>query len=207
MDDAPTILLSLKCPSCSSYLPVSETSPSASNSFIQAPPSSTIFANYTNEGGFQEHLDILAPITEEAYIFNHPEALPARALHCMCSEGDIEGIVELVHDVGDRQPDLLPIICYQDPLSDMKSGLHLAIEHAQKDVLWLLLWLCSTLSTSSFPEAVRLTAESSKLDRFSVGTDCDIRCLETSQGLRAEHLAQQVQGTWSTFLQSGVLAP
>lgn len=206
LDESSVMALSLKCPNCEAYLPTNDSGPSATNRFS---PSSgvAILAHYKNEGGFQPNLDILPAVTEEAYLANHPEARPARAFLVMCSEGDVNGIVDLLETVhGDEEAgiDLASVIQYQDPLSDMKSGLHLAVEQGQVEVALLLLWLCSTIANESFPEAARRMAETSGVGRLPIGPDGDIRKLKDSGGLTAERLALQLRGPWLEYLDKGL---
>jgi hypothetical protein len=163
-------------------------------------------AQYTNEGGFQKDLDIMPSITEEAYLESHPEARPARAMHIMCSEGDAEGIVELLRDASDEVGDMASFVRYQDPLSEMKSGLHLAVEKKQEETVWLLLWLCSTIPTESFPEPARRAAEAMGVGRLGVGADGDIRSLRDTQGRTAEDVARQ-SGSWAALLDAGLFTP
>ena len=207
MDEASSVALSLKCPSCQSHLPTNVAGPSSTNAFFQSASSTPILARYTNEGGVQENLDILPSITEEAYIQNNPEARPARALHVMCSEGDVTGIVELLRDVHDEVGDIESLVRYQDPLAEMKSGLHLAVESGHEDVVWLLLWLSSTMPSESFPPPARQAAESMGLGRLNVQRDGDIRALQDGQGRTAEALAQQSQAVWSRLLEAGAFSP
>lgn len=207
LDESSTIAMSLRCPGCDTLLPRNEPGPSTANQFLQTSPGAVILAQYTNEGGIQHDLDILPSITEEAYLQNHPEARPARAMHIMCSEGDVGGIVELLHDANDQSADLQALILYQDPLSSMQSGLHLAIAKGQEEVVWLLLWLSSTLSTDTFPIPARQVAESLGVGRQSVDADRDIRSLKDNHGRLAENVAQQLSGQWSSLLDTGVLSP
>jgi hypothetical protein len=176
------------------------------NPFLSTPAGTAILTTYTNEGGVQENLDILPSITEEAYLESHPEARPARALHVMCAEGDVGGIVELLRDASDDIEDMASFVTYQDPLADMKSGLHLAIENKQEESLWLLLWLCSTIPDSSFPENARSVAEALGVGRLSVNSEKDIRGLRDSHGKTAADIAQQQQGQWDRILQTGLLS-
>ncbi|KAM0343099.1 hypothetical protein ACHAPU_008847 [Fusarium lateritium] len=205
LDQSSDVALSLKCPSCNTYLPVNNEGPSVTNRFLSTPQGTAILTRYTNEGGVQEGLDILPSITEEAYLETNPEARPARALHVMCAEGDVGGIVELLNDAGDQVEDMASLVTYQDPLADMKSGLHLAVENAQEESLWLLLWLCSTIPNSSFPENARAVAEAVGVGRLSVNSEKDIRGLRDSQGRTAADLAQQQQGRLGYILQTGLL--
>ncbi|KAF4342720.1 ring finger [Fusarium beomiforme] len=205
-DQSSDVALSLKCPSCSVYLPVNEGGPSVTNPFLSTAPGTAILTRYTNEGGIQENLDILPSITEEAYLESHPEARPARALHVMCAEGDVGGIVELLRDASDDIEDLVSFVTYQDPLGDMKNGLHLAIENSQEESLWLLLWLCSTIPNPAFPDNARSLADAAGVGRLSVNRDQDIRGLRDNQGRTAADLAQQHQGQWGYILQTGILS-
>ncbi|KAF5674319.1 ring finger [Fusarium heterosporum] len=191
---------------CNTYLPVNNEGPSVTNQFLSTPQGTAILTRYTNEGGVQEGLDILPSITEEAYLETYPEARPARALHVMCAEGDVGGIVELLRDAGDEVEDMASLVAYQDPLADMKSGLHLAVENAQEESLWLLLWLCSTIPSPLFPENARAVAEAVGVGRLSVNNEKDIRGLRDSKGRTAADLAQQQQGQWESILQTGILS-
>lgn len=206
MEEAPSVALSLKCPSCETYLPKNEAGASSTNQFRQS-SSAAILAQYTNEGGVQKDLNIMDSITEEAYIQNHPEARPARAFHVMCSEGDIAGIIDLLRDASDEGADVGSIVRYQDPLAGMKSGLHLSVESQQEEIVWTLLWLSSTVPTESFPDLVRQTAEGVGLGRLSVDADGDVRGLKDSEGRIAETIAQQRPGALAALLEAGVLSP
>jgi len=207
MDEASSVARSLKCPACESHLPVNAAGPSSTSAFFQTTSSAPILARYSNEGGVQDSLDILPSITEEAYVQDNPEARPARALHVMCSEGDVAGIVELLRDVHDEVSDVGSLVRYQDPLAEMKSGLHLAVESRQEDVVWLLLWLSSAMPTESFPPPARQVAESMGLGRLGVQPDGDIRALHDGHGRTAEDLAQQDQAAWSRLLEAGAFSP
>ncbi|CAH0059288.1 unnamed protein product [Clonostachys solani] len=207
LDQAQTVALALKCPSCGTYLPENEAGPSSTNPLLPT-AGTAILARYTNEGGVDPSLDILPSITEEAYLASHPETQPARAFHVMCGEGDPEAIVELLSSLSDTDDEeelgVLSVLRYQDPLAGMKSALHLAVERGQQEVAMLLLWLCSTANTESFPEASRQIVESAGLGRLSVGSDGDIRGLKDSRGLTAVELARQAQVLWAGFFESGL---
>ncbi|KAK7416777.1 hypothetical protein QQX98_004969 [Neonectria punicea] len=206
LDQSSEMVLSLKCPSCNAYLPGNEAGPSATNLFMPTSVGAAILSRYVNEGGVQDNLDILPSITEEAYLETHPEARPARALHVMCTEGDVSGIVELLRDASDEVEDLGSLIRYQDPLGEMQSGLHHAIEHTQDEVVWLLLWLSSTLPNEAFPDSARHAAESLAIGRLQVTATDDIRGLEDAKGRTAFTLAQQLQGPWISMLEAGILS-
>ncbi|KAH7148971.1 hypothetical protein EDB81DRAFT_482715 [Dactylonectria macrodidyma] len=206
LDQSSELVLSLKCPGCAAYLPVNEAGPSVTNPSTPAQTRTVILAKYINEGGVQDNLDILPSITEEAYLETHPEARPARALHLMCTAGDAIGIVELLRDASDEVDDMGSLIRYQDPLDELKSGLHHAIEHSQNEVTWLLLWLSSTLPNEAFPDSVRHMAESINIGRLQVTVDGDIRGLQDAQGQTAAALAQRLQGPWFIMLEAGILS-
>ncbi|KAI1845132.1 hypothetical protein JX265_002783 [Neoarthrinium moseri] len=212
LDQAAEVAMSLKCPACQSQIAANSAGPSVTNPFLHTTPSAKILTRYHNEGGLQESLDILPSITEEAYLAANPEARPARAYHVMCSEGDVGGIVELLRDVeqGDGdEPSMNPmqLLRYQDPLSGSKSGLHLAVEKAQEEVLWLLLWLASPLPTDVFPAAAVEAAQSMGLQRPSTGRADDIRLLQDDRGRTAESIATEMDGIWSMVVQAGALHP
>jgi hypothetical protein len=124
----------------------------------------------------------------------------------MSAEGDVGGIVELLRDASDEIEDLASFVRYQDPLADMKSGLHLAIEHNQEETLWLLLWLCSTIPDAAFPETARSVAQVLGVGRLSVLAEGDIRGLRDSHGQTAADLAQQKQAQWASILRTGLLS-
>ncbi|KAI1331838.1 hypothetical protein F5Y16DRAFT_245016 [Xylariaceae sp. FL0255] len=209
LDQSSELAISLKCPSCESLLAENSAGPSVTNAFLPSTAGVSILTRYTNEGGVQEGFDILPSITEEAYLEANPEARPARAFHVMCSEGDVDGIVDLLRDA-DQAGDMASpaqLIRYQDPLSNMKSGLHLAIEQEKEEVVWLLLWLASPLHTGSFPGPLRDIANAMGLER-PVRTDADdIRTLQDDQGRTAEAIAAANEASWSALLQGSVLRP
>ena len=187
-------------------MPVNQPGASTTNPFTQASSSAPILVQYTNEGGVQKDLDILPEITEEAYLESNPEARRAKAMHTMCLEGDTEGVMELLRDASDEGADIGELVRFQDPLADMKSALHIAVEADQESIVWLLLWLASALPTSDFPDPVRATAEVMSINRLSSAPNADIRGLRDGQDLSAEDIAQR-SGTMSRLLQAGCLRP
>lgn len=203
MDEASSVISTLQCPSCEKSLSGFVTS-SASSSAV--PHSSSILVRYTNEGGIQDGLDIVPPMKEEAYLEDHPEAAPARAFHVMCTEGDIDGLVELLYHAGDQVPDIGALIRYQDPLSGMKSGLHSAVENRQEAVAWLLLWLSSSLHVDVFPAEARQSVESMGLRRLDVDSTTDIRALLDSGGRTAADLSAQLGSPFLHVAEAGLLA-
>ncbi|KAI1649159.1 uncharacterized protein F4817DRAFT_331998 [Daldinia loculata] len=212
LDQAAGLAASLRCPSCDAGLATNTAGPSSGSSFVQSAPGAAILTRYTNEGGIQENYDILPAVTEEAYLEANPEARPARAFHIMCSEGDVGGIVELLRDAEQAQGDeptmnAASIIRYQDPLADLQTGLHIAVEKGQEEVVWLLLWIASTLPTGSFPgEAVQI-AQAMGIQRPSTLASEDIRALADNQGRTAETLAAEMSGYWASLVDSGTLHP
>lgn len=126
----------------------------------------------------------------------------------MCAEGDVAGIVELLddasHELGSDKLQLGHLIRYRDPLAGGKSGLHLAIEHGQQQVVWLLLWLASSLSIDAFPLEARHEAKSLGIERLDVAGE-DIRGLRTDDEQLADDIARTMPGQWATLLASGVL--
>lgn len=214
MDQSADVAISLKCPSCQSPLAENSAGPSATNSSLPSTSGVSILTRYINEGGIQEELDILPAVTEEAYLEANPQARPARAFHVMCSEGDVDGIVDLLRDIdqdddGEEEPALSPaqLIRYQDPLANMKSGLHLAIEQGREEVVWLLLWIASPLRTDAFPGPLREIAQAMGLRRPDTPPFDDIRALEDDSGRAAEAIAAEREGPWIALLQANVLRP
>jgi hypothetical protein len=211
LDQSSDVSSSLKCPSCQTLLAENSAGPSATSSFSRATSGVSIMTKYTNEGGIQEGLDIMPSITEEAYLEANPEARPARAFHVMCGEGDVGGIVDLLQDIyqdgGEPGLPLAQLIRYQDPLANMKSGLHLAIEQGQEEIVWLLLWIASPLRTDVFPGSLREIAQAMGLQRPVISPSEDIRALKDEQGRMAEAIAAEQEGPWVTLLQANVLQP
>ncbi|GAP85837.1 putative ring finger-like protein [Rosellinia necatrix] len=219
LDQSADVTTSLTCPSCQSALAGNGAGPSATSSSFPRASGASILTRYTNEGGVQEGLDILPAITEEAYLAANPQARPARAFHLMCGEGDVDGIVDLLRDVaqedededdgGEQQPELSPaqLIRYQDPLANMKSGLHIAVEQEREEVVWLLLWVASPLRTDAFPAPLREIAQAMALERPFTSLSDDIRALEDDRGRTAEAIAAEQEGSWLALLQANVLHP
>ncbi|KAK1673802.1 hypothetical protein BDP55DRAFT_730285 [Colletotrichum godetiae] len=199
LDQSEQTALSLSCPSCATYLP-------SQNPTTGEP---AILTRYVNEGGLQDALDILPTLTEEAYLASNPEARPARAYHLMAAEGDLEGIVALLHDANEELAgnvdSLGQLIRYQDPLAGGRSALHVAVERAQEEVVWLLLWIASRLSTDAFPAAAREVAESLQIVRLTNDVGEDIRALKAEDGTTAEDVAKGLPARWGALVDAGVL--
>ncbi|KAG6022103.1 hypothetical protein E4U41_002315 [Claviceps citrina] len=206
MENASQVASSLQCPSCHSYLPINAAEASSTSQLRETSSKAAILAQYRNEGGVQNDLNIMDSLAEEAYIQNHPETRPARAFHVMCSEGDVAGVIDLLQDVSGQGHDVAGIIRYQDPLHDMKSGLHLSVENQQMPMVWTLLWLSSTLPTESFPDLFRQSVGGSGLGRLTVQPEEDIRGLTDCQGRTAQRLAEQNPGRLAALLEAGILS-
>jgi hypothetical protein len=167
-----------------------------------------VLTRYHNEGGIQENLDIFPLIKEEAYLSANPSARPARAYMIMCAEGDVGGIVELLNaieedsDEGDISP--AELLRHQDPLDGGKTGLHVAVEKSQQDVVWLLLWVASEFPTWGFPEEVANVAQAMGAGR-ETARGPDIRSLRDEQGRTAEDVARSMGDTWAGLLEAGFL--
>lgn len=211
LDLSQQLVGSLSCPACNTYLPTTAAGSSAAGSTSSAQQPTAILTRYANEGGVQEGLDILPSILEEAYLAEHPEAQRAQALHLMCGEGDVTGIVELLQAVDgddDEEGDSLDaaaLLRYQDPLHGMRSGLHLAIEKNQEEVFWLLLWLASNLPAETFPGAVAQTTAAMGLQKAEVRSEAeDIRFLRDDQGRTPADLCSESGGQWQRFVEGGL---
>ncbi|KAI1081328.1 hypothetical protein F5B20DRAFT_60870 [Whalleya microplaca] len=212
LDQASELAISLKCPSCDAQIAANMAGPSVTNPFLPASSGAAILTKYTNEGGVQENFDFLPALTEEAYLDANPEARPARAYHVLCSEGDVGGIVELLRDAeqGDAEEPRMnaaQLIRYQDPLANAKSGLHLAVEKGREEVVWLLLWIASTLPADAFPAEAMQAADAMGLQRPSELSSEDIRALTDDQGRTAEAVAAQMGHAWAAMVERGVLHP
>ncbi|OHF01494.1 hypothetical protein CORC01_03250 [Colletotrichum orchidophilum] len=198
LDQSEETALSLSCPSCKRYLPT----PTPSGE-------PAILTRYVNEGGLQDALDVLPAITEEAYLASNPDARPARAYHLMCAEGDVEGIVSLLQDANEELAgdvtQLGQLIRYQDPIAGGRSALHVALDKAQEEVVWLLLWIASRLPTDAFPVAARQAAEALQIVRLTNDVGEDIRALRTENGTTAEDVAKGMPAHWGALLEAGML--
>ncbi|KAK3956776.1 hypothetical protein QBC32DRAFT_87828 [Pseudoneurospora amorphoporcata] len=216
MDLSSTVALSLRCPSCDTYLPSNTLSGSsnqpsipisATNTLLPTSQGLAILCEYHNEGGLQSSLDILPSLTEEAYLSSNPSARPARALHTMASEGDFAGIIELLTDVAASDPSdedggagITPseLLTFRDPLNEGKTALHLAVENRREEVFWLLLWLGSGLPTDMFPEEVVQVANGVGVGerREQVGQEEDVRWVRDERGRSVKEVCEEVGGRW-----------
>ena len=171
-----------------------------------------ILSNLNNEGGLQERLDILPILTEESYLKAYPEERRCRAFLEFCGEGDIEAIVDLLHNGEDEAEEesgnmeaKIDVLRYQDPTGSMNSGLHTAVVNGREEVTWLLLLLASNLELDHFPSEVLRAAERLGVAREDPTGQVDIRVLEDAEGLTAEQRVRQAGVIWNTWLELGRL--
>ncbi len=216
LDQSPQVALSLKCPSCATYLPTNQPGPSTTNSLLPSTPGAAILTRYSNEGGTEENLDILPTVTEEAFLASNPEARPARALHLMAAEGDVSGIVDLLQDAErpaeeeEEGPRLnaKQLFLWKDPLNGGKSIIHVAIESQQEEVFWLALWLSSATPGQLFPAAVVQAAQAMGLNRLPVSSAAeDVRFVKDNSGLKAEDLCKRAGSGWADLVSQGLFVP
>ncbi|KLU83672.1 hypothetical protein MAPG_02724 [Magnaporthiopsis poae ATCC 64411] len=219
LDSASDVAITLKCPSCGSYLPTNQAGgPSVTNPVFPASQEVVIVTRYESEGGVQENYNILPDVTEEAYLLTHPEFRPAHAFHSMCAEGNAEELLAIIADV-DSSPDdddeagagasltVNQLLRYQDPLDSMKSPLHIAIEKNQAQVALLLLYMASGLPVDSFPGDALEVAKGLGLRRPTLaGPEDDIRALKDANGHTAEEYAYKAGGPWIQFIEAGMFA-
>jgi hypothetical protein len=196
-----------ECPNCSSELLTTA-----------ADGTQQLLCTLHNEGGVQEDLDILPLLTEEAYLKTYPEERKARAFLEFCREGDLQAIIGMIKDddgddVDEAMEDeqgqrrVVDILRYQDPLGDMQSGLHAAVQAQSREVAWLLLLLTSNLDLMQFPPEVFQEAAAVGLMRPEEPEDkVDIRSLKDAQGKTAEQLAEEIGGVWNGWFGTGRLA-
>ncbi|KAK4239949.1 hypothetical protein C8A03DRAFT_13705 [Achaetomium macrosporum] len=214
LDQAAEIASSLSCPSCNRYLP-SLASAAAGSSSTSTPPSlqqTPILTTYTNEGGMQEDLDISPILFEEAFLSSHPEARPARAFHTLASEGDMQGMVELLRDLDENVDDDSPVtasqlLVWRDPLNGGRSALHVALEAQQEEVVWLLLWLGSAAKGEDFPPAVVQAAEGMGLARREAGSlpvEEDVRFVRDERGRAAGDVCLELGPPWTRLVEGGL---
>jgi hypothetical protein len=130
----------------------------------------------------------------------------------MCGEGDLSGIIQLLqtseedYQEGEHVMPPVQLLRYQDPIDGMKSGLHVAIEKGQQEVVWLLLWLASNLPDERFPLEAIHAANRIGAQRPAKTGETDIRSLQNGQGQKAEELAKVIGGHWNTLINSGIFS-
>lgn len=154
---------------------------------------------YSSEGGQAEPVDLLPIVQEEAHLSSHPEERPARALHTMVAEGDVEGIVELLRDA-ESETERSALLSYRDPLAGGRNALHVAVEHGKPDAFWLLLWVASGLPTDNFSTEMRQTMGSIRLER---GRGEDLRFVKDVEGRTPGDYAT-ASGLWDEWVDGGI---
>ena len=191
----------MHCPSCNAHI-----------GSLSSTNTEQILCTLINEGGRQENLDILPLLTEELYLKAYPEERRGRAFLEFCKEGDVQAIVDLLNDSssdsedaeededGDAPRSPALVLYYQDPMGTKYSGLHIAVINAQVEVVWLLLFLCSSRSLSLMPEAVSVAAKRIGAVRLyrTLFMSTDIRLLRDADGLlAADHVSRSaLRGTF-----------
>jgi hypothetical protein len=176
-----------------------------------------------NEGGLQEDLDILPLLSEESYLKAYPEDRKSRAFLEFCREGDYKAIIGMLQDdevdeddedeemadsdeAGNKEVGIDRMLRYQDPIGEMQSGLHAAVQAQSREVAWLLLLLASNYDLLEFPPQVFQEAESLGIMRGLTEDKVDIRSLRDANGKTAEDLASEIGGVWIGWTGNGRLA-
>lgn len=98
------------------------------------------------------------------------------------------------------------LLRYQDPIGDMQSALHAAVQGGSREVVWLLLLLASNLDLTQFPAEVFQEAEVMGIMRGALDGKTDIRSLRDSDGKSAEDLASEIGGIWTGWPGTGRLS-
>lgn len=188
-----------------------------------------VLCNLHNEGGLQQSLDILPLLSEESYLKAYPNERKCRAFLEFCREGDMQAIIGIItgdNDSSDDEDDedeemvdqdqdqehtaevgIDALLRYQDPIGEMQSGLHAAVQAQSREVAWLLLLLASNLPLLEFPPEVFQEAETLGIMRGLTEDKTDIRSMRDANGKTAEDLAKEVGGVWITgWIGNGRLA-
>lgn len=183
-----------------------------------------VLCNLNNEGGMQENLDLLPLLTEESYLKAYPEDRKCRAFLEFCREGDYKAIIDMLQDdevdeddededeeMGDddqpgKDVGIDRLLRYQDPIGEMQSGLHAAVQAQSREVAWLLLLLASNLDLMQFPPEVFQEAASMGIMRGLTEDKVDIRSLRDANGKSAEDHANEIGGVWNGWIGNGRLS-
>ncbi|KAH3919348.1 hypothetical protein HBI56_025560 [Parastagonospora nodorum] len=182
-----------------------------------------VLCNLNNEGGMQQDLDILPLLSEESYLKAYPEDRKCRAFLEFCREGDYKAIIDMLQDdevdeddedeemgdsdqSGKEEVGIDRMLRYQDPIGDMQSGLHAAVQAQSREVAWLLLLLASNYPLLEFPPEVFQEAESMGIMRGLTEDKVDIRSLKDANGKTAEDIANEIGGVWNGWTGNGRLA-
>jgi hypothetical protein len=179
-----------------------------------------VLCNLNNEGGLQENLDILPLLTEETYLRAYPEERKCRAFLEFCREGDYKAVIGMLQDdeEEDEEDDEMDtgegqvrdisadeLLRYQDPIGDMQSGLHAAVQAGSRETAWLLLLLASSIDLTQFPAEVFQEAEVLGVMRGDLTGKTDIRSLKDGDGKSAEDLAKENAALWADWIGNGRL--
>jgi hypothetical protein len=171
----------------------------------------------------QQDLDILPLLSEESYLKAYPEDRKCRAFLEFCREGDYKAIIDMLQDdevdeddededmgdsdqSGKEEVGIDRMLRYQDPIGDMQSGLHAAVQAQSREVAWLLLLLASNYPLLEFPPEVFQEAESMGIMRGLTEDKVDIRSLKDANGRTAEDIANEIGGVWNGWTGNGRLA-
>jgi hypothetical protein len=182
-----------------------------------------VLCTLNNEGGVQENLDLMPLLTEETYLKAYPEDRKCRAFLEFCREGDYKAIIDMLQDDevdeddedeemggSDEQQNkdvgIDRLLRYQDPIGEMQSGLHAAVQAQSREVAWLLLLLASNYDLLEFPPQVFQEAESMGIMRGLTEDKVDIRSLRDASGKTAEDYANEIGGVWVGWTGNGRLA-
>ncbi|CAO2653951.1 Nn.00g106840.m01.CDS01 [Neocucurbitaria sp. VM-36] len=182
-----------------------------------------VLCNLNNEGGLQKDLDILPLLSEESYLKAYPEDRKSRAFLEFCREGDYKAIIDMLQDdevdedddgdeeMGDdehpgKEVGIDRMLRYQDPIGEMQSGLHAAVQAQSREVAWLLLLLASNLDLLEFPPQVFQEAAALGIMRGLTEDKVDIRSLRDANGKTAEDIANEIGGVWVGWTGNGRLA-
>jgi hypothetical protein len=111
-------------------------------------------------------------------------------------EGDDEMDLEDFEDDEDAEMTSSEVLLYQDPMGSGSSALHLAVQNLRVEIVWLLLYLASSLPIGEFPAAVLEAAKRYELERDLSKIAGDIRNLRDSEGRTAVKIAEEVGGLW-----------
>lgn len=211
---APSVFDSLSCPHCQKYLATPDPEASAINPVLPAATGLSINAKYSSDEGEMEDVDLLPILTEEAFVLAHPEAVSARAVHDYCDTDDLEGLTRLLvkcEKMYDEGHGLSPpdVLGWQNPLDEMRSALHVAVEGCQTRTLWFLLYVSSNLPLKFFPpDALKAAEELGVNRRPKVKNERDIRHLRTTLGQTAEDMAREKKGAiLQPLVDQGIFRP
>ncbi|CAK7264853.1 hypothetical protein SEPCBS119000_001215 [Sporothrix epigloea] len=197
---------------------------SSSAAAADSPEIIQILTRYINESGLQENYDVYPDIAEEAYYATYPQHIRARPFLAMCGEGHVQGVIELCREADEaeyeddndndnegaadvQQVRSAALLRHQDPLSEMMTGLHVAIANNQIHMAYLLLYLASRLPLDQFPPELLQFASQIERPEQDIAGNVDIRSLQTAQGETAEVFARRQGGIWAHMAQQGIFSP